>query len=75
MNRVADALSQRSSLLAMLQTEITGFESLKEMYPQDEDFAVIWRDCFDGNRMGNFHIIDGYLFKGNQMSVPKTSLR
>jgi len=38
-NKVLDALSQRVSLLISLQSEIIGFEYLKELYKEDEYFA------------------------------------
>ncbi|RDX96141.1 hypothetical protein CR513_21236, partial [Mucuna pruriens] len=37
-NIVVDALSRRQTLLAMLETKLLGFESLKDMHVHDNDF-------------------------------------
>ena len=41
-NKVPDALSQRVSLLVLLQSEIILFECLEELYKENEDFADNW---------------------------------
>ena len=39
------------------------------------NFGQLWADCSKGSHKGDFHIFDGFLFKGNLLCVPKTSLR
>lgn len=51
-------------------------ESLKQLYDTDEDFGVIWLSCVqNGGAHNDFHIHEGFLFKGNQLCVPRSSLR
>ncbi|RDY12032.1 Copia protein, partial [Mucuna pruriens] len=42
---MADALSQRHTLIAMLEMTLLGFESLKDLYVDDNDFKEAYDHC------------------------------
>ena len=73
-NRVVDALSIKKTLLIVLSAEITTFNHLPTLYETDEDFGEIWSHCthfYDRD----YHLVEGFLFKGDQLCIPHTSLR
>ncbi|KAK8951621.1 hypothetical protein KSP39_PZI004098 [Platanthera zijinensis] len=76
-NKPADALSRRVSLLHTLRAQVDGFERMIMDYPTCPDFAALYtalsRDPPDP--IEGFRIIDGFLFRGSRLCVPKTSYR
>ena len=44
-NVVADALSRRHALVTTLTSQIVGFELIKELYKEDEDFGTVYKAC------------------------------
>ena len=79
-HRVADALSRRQLFLIVMQVKVVGFDELKNLYPEDPDFAKVSKACkepvtMDRTRWLDYLIQDGMLFKGSQLCIPKSSMR
>ncbi|KAA0054242.1 reverse transcriptase [Cucumis melo var. makuwa] len=74
-NKVADALSRKNSLLTLLSSEIIAFKHLPDLYKEDVDFAEIWYKCNNYLKANDYHIVEGFLFKGEQLCIPHTSLQ
>ncbi|KAL5581962.1 hypothetical protein UlMin_014404 [Ulmus minor] len=74
-NRVADALSRRNALLAVMKSEVSGFECLQDEYATDPDFGLIWAKCINHKLVVHYHIHQGLLFRGLQLCIPVHSLR
>ncbi|GJS31648.1 RNA-directed DNA polymerase [Tanacetum coccineum] len=68
-------LSRKTTLLVSIGSEVLGFDSIKELYAIDEDFGNIWMVLETKKHRGKFLLLDGYLFKGNRLCIPKTSLK
>ena len=66
---VADALSRRYHLLAILEAKVLGFEMIKPLYLEDPDFKDLYAECTQGPQ-GPFYIKDGFLFKNNRLCIP-----
>ncbi|WOG81677.1 hypothetical protein DCAR_0100828 [Daucus carota subsp. sativus] len=74
LNKVADALSRRRSLISTMQVKVLGFDILKELYKDDPSFGQIWEHS--ANRpIRDFVIQDSFLFKNNRLCIPTCSLR
>jgi hypothetical protein len=74
LNRVADALSRKSSLLVTMTNEVLGFDFIKELLHTDSFFGHIMDEIAGGARSG-YGVYDGFLFKGHQLCIPDCSLR
>lgn len=62
------------------QVQVTMFDSMKELYEDDVDFKEAFEACKnpavrDRTRWLEFMIQDGLLFKGNQLCIPKCSIK
>ncbi|CAA7060962.1 unnamed protein product [Microthlaspi erraticum] len=73
-NKVADALSRRHALLSTLHVSVPGFETLPELYSLDSFFRKLWIDANEGV-LSDYFVLDGFLFRGNQLCIPDCSLR
>jgi hypothetical protein len=79
-NKVADALSRRCLILQEFEVNTLGFEHLKDMYCDDTDFKEVYEACTnlvlrDISQWTKYMIQEGLLFKGNQLCIPKCSMR
>ena len=62
------------------QVQVTVFDSMKELYGDDADFKEAFEACEnpairDKTPWLEYTIQDGLLFKGNQLCIPKCSMR
>ncbi|KAI9187093.1 hypothetical protein LWI28_024339 [Acer negundo] len=73
-NRVADALSQRVNLLSTMVVQVPGFNSFRELYDSDPHFSEIMVAVRE-KKNSEFVLVDGFLFRGNQLCIPECSLR
>ncbi|RDX77305.1 hypothetical protein CR513_42593, partial [Mucuna pruriens] len=73
-NIVAEALSRRHVLLAMLEMKLLSFKSLKDLYVHDDDFRQAYDSCDISANRGFFQH-EGFLFKEKCLCVPKSFTR
>ena len=74
-NIVDDILSRRYSLLSTLSSKLMGFEFLKEMYENDDDFDNLFSKGVNGTTINIFYVFCGLLFKKDKLSITKGSYR
>ena len=73
-NRVADALSRRISLLSTMAVQVPGFATFRELFNSDQYFSEVMAAVQSGEK-SEFLVVDGFLFRGNQLCIPDCSLR
>lgn len=75
-NKVADALSRRTSLLHTMSVEVAGFNNLTEEYLSCPDFGSVYAALLEKqSRSTEFVLQDGFLFRGTKLCIPRTSVR
>jgi len=74
LNKGANALLRRYFLLLILECKVFGFEIIKGMYAEDKDFMEIHAKCASHTH-SLFHILEGFLFKGSRLCIPKCGFR
>ena len=62
LNRVVDALSQKSTLLVTLKNEVLGFDFIKDLLCTDSFFGPIMEEVAVGER-SDYGVYNGFLFK------------
>ncbi|KAI9165278.1 hypothetical protein LWI28_010951 [Acer negundo] len=73
-NWVADALSQRVNLLSTMTIQVPGFDSFRDLFDSNTYFYEVMAAVQAGEK-SKFLMVDGFLFRGNQLCVPDCSLR
>ncbi|GJY71311.1 RNA-directed DNA polymerase [Tanacetum coccineum] len=68
-----DALSRKTTILVTISSEFVGFELV--IYASDEYFCDIWDKIEIKQHRDDFLVLDSYLFRGNRLFIPKTSLK
>jgi hypothetical protein len=79
-NKVADALSKKCLLLQEFKVKTLGFDDLRDMYADDPDFKEAYEAdenpvLRDRSQWIEYMIQEGLLFRGNQLCIPKCSMR
>ncbi|GJX62543.1 hypothetical protein Tco_0295443 [Tanacetum coccineum] len=74
-NKVVNVLSRKTPLLVSICNKVVGLDLIKELYASDEYFGNTWMELETTQQRGKFILLDGYLFKGNRLCIPKTSLK
>lgn len=80
LNKVADALSKRVLTIQEIQLKSMGIDHFKDLYADDEDFAEIYKVCLEfknhfHSKYAEYTLQSDLLFKGNQLYVPRGSIR
>jgi hypothetical protein len=79
-NKVVDALSRKCLLLQEFRVKTLGFDDLRDMYVDDQDFKEAYEAAEnivlrDRSLWIEYMIQEGLLFRGNQLCILKCSMR
>jgi hypothetical protein len=79
-NKVANALSRKCLLMQEFKVRTLGFDDLRDMYADDQDFKKVYGAAEnpvlkDRSQWIEYMIQEGLLFKGNQLCIPNCSMR
>jgi hypothetical protein len=79
-NKVVDALSKKCFLSQEFKVRTLGFDDLRDMYADDQDFKEAYEAVEnpilrDRSQWVEYMIQEGLLFKGNQLCILKFSMR
>nr|XP_027098974.1 uncharacterized protein LOC113718259 [Coffea arabica] len=73
-NVVADALSRKYALIALLDAKLLGFDLIKELYDTDSNFSDIYKSCAKSGQ-SKFFIHDEFLYCNDKLCIPSYSIR
>jgi hypothetical protein len=79
-NKVVDALSRKCLLMQEFKVRTLGFDDLRDMYADDQDFKEAYEAAEnlvlrDRSPWIDYMIQEGLLFRGNQLCIPNCSMR
>jgi hypothetical protein len=79
-NKVVDALSRKCLLLQEFKVRTLGFDDLRDMYADDQDFKEAYEATEnpvlrDKNPLVDYMIQEGLPFRGNQLCILNCSMR
>jgi hypothetical protein len=79
-NKVSNALSRNCLLLQEFRVKTLGFDDLRDMYANDQDFKEAYEAAEnpilrDRSQWIDYMIQEGLLFRGNQLCILKCSMR
>ena len=80
LNKVANPLSRKLLTVQEVQLKSIGIAGFKDLYEEDEDFSQAYKVCLEFENhfhsdFTDYSLQDGFLFKGNQLCVPKGFMR
>jgi hypothetical protein len=77
-NKVVYSLNWRIALLNTMSVEVVSLNCLKTLYEEDTGFSEAWKECketwsLDRTPYPDYHIQEEFLFKNQQLCIPKSS--